>query len=291
MTITARVITGDAREVLEGLEGEIAHTLITSPPYWGLRDYGADGQIGAEDDPAAYVAAVVEVMRAARRVLRDDGTAWVNVGDVHVGGRNGGVGSSSRVTPRNHAAVRVAHIAGQKKHRRAPGCKRKDLIGLPWLLAFALRADGWYLRQEVIWSKPSPMPESVRDRPTTSHERIFLFSKRARYYYDAAAVAVPARTRGYTARALRTVWTVPPEPQKSAHAAAFPARLVRPCVLAGAPAGGLVLDPFAGIGRAGVAAVSSGRSFLGIEINPAFADEARANLTATLGPLFSGCAA
>ena len=251
---------------------------VTSPPYWGLRDYGCTGQIGLERTPEEYVAALVAVFREVRRVLRDDGTLWLNLGDCYA--RNGGTpGGGNR---------ELMHMEGkQTRMCRIPsgcGLKEKDLAGIPWRVAFALQADGWYLRQDIIWSKLSPMPESVTDRCTKSHEYIFLLTKSANYYYDAKAIAEPVVrgaagstfTDGKTGvngmgrvsekpreeretRNKRSVWTVAAAPFPGAHFATFPPKLIEPCILAGCPEGGVCLDPFFGAVR-----LRSYRSLLGV---------------------------
>lgn len=253
-----RIICGDCLEVLKTLPAESVDCCITSPPYYGLRDYGIGGQIGLEPTPEAYVARLVEVFREARRVLKDDGTLWLNIGDSYA--TNGGsrsYGSYDNSTGRGDAPI---------GNRKAPnGIKSKDLIGIPWMVAFALRADGWYLRSDIIWHKPNCMPESVTDRPTKSHEYLFLLSKGQRYYYDAEAIKEPntegtkkrlssgpvnpigkegtkaSISRGDSGgkyevangRNKRTVWTIPTRPYKDAHFATFPEALVEPCILAG----------------------------------------------------------
>ena len=306
----SRVLIGDCREQLAELPEESVHTVVTSPPYWGLRDYGAEDQVGLEDTPEAFVEAMVEVFRAVRRVLRSDGTAWVNLGDTYCGGRSGASGSSAVVSSRNHAAAVAAYeAAGGKTHRAAPGLKPKDLIGIPWRVAFALQADGWWLRSEVIWHKPNPQPENVRDRPSRAHEHLFLLSKSRRYYYDADAIRTPLKPKTLTAYGTRrrskgtdgrsrvrahvatdnpvrkprlgedgepagankrTVWTVAQTPYAGAHFATFPAELVEPCILAGAPPDGVVLDPFAGTGTTLEVALRLGRRAVGIEVQPEY---------------------
>lgn len=266
---TWKIIEGDCRDRLDDLPDATAHTIVTSPPYFGLRDYGAGGQIGLEATPDEFAAALVAVFASARRVLRDDGTLWLNLGDSYSGSprgnKPGDTGKSGLTNPDRQDLV----SRGAFDKSRIPGVKPKDLIGVPWLAAFALRADGWYLRSEVIWHKPNPMPESVRDRPTRAHETIFLLTKSPRYYYDADAIreastpdmkrrAAAGHTRGDGTRdksrndgdsaALqagavtdkgsnkRTVWTVTPRPFRGAHFATYPPELIEPCVLAGAPA-------------------------------------------------------
>ncbi len=309
---TWSVIAGDCRTVLDGLPDEIAQTVVTSPPYWGLRDYGVDGQIGLEDDPDDYVQALVDVFRSVRRVLRDDGTVWLNLGDTYAAkARGSDVGwDRSRLTnpgTQQKAQAAALRSTGERHRGKSAGLKEKDLIGIPWMIAFALRADGWYLRSDVIWHKPNGMPESVRDRPTRAHEHIFLLSKRARYVYDADAIREPDKGRDHPRtvfdgqpsleptgglmaphRGLRTpasrdgtgankrdVWTVTTKPYGGAHFAAFPPDLIEPCVLAGAPRGAIVLDPFAGAGTTGLVAVRHGRAFVGIELNAEYAALAR----------------
>jgi DNA modification methylase len=287
---------GDCRETMRrwANEGVKAQMCVTSPPYFGLRDYGHEGQIGLEQTPAEYVAAMVEVFRCVRDVLADDGTLWVNLGDSYAG-----AGYS------NHANTGGAQVkqGGKQRHLTGTGLKSKDLIGIPWMLAFALRADGWYLRQDIIWHKPNPMPESVRDRCTKAHEYIFLMSKSQRYFIDpdgmkepvaASTVArlgqltlakqngsarVPGKTNGNMkavgnaeTRNRRSVWTVATRPYKGAHFATFPPALIEPCILAGSRPGDIVLDPFMGSGTTAQVALQHGRQYLGCELNPKYAE-------------------
>lgn len=292
---------GDAREVLKTWKDQDVkvQTCITSPPYYGLRDYGVDGQIGLEQTPDVYVAALVDVFRCVRDVLADDGTLWLNIGDsywsnIATQGRNEdkSVGSMTGGT-----AKLIAGGSRTYKRQFVEGLKQKDLIGIPWMLAFALQADGWYLRSDIIWHKPNPMPESVTDRPTKAHEYIFLLSKRPRYYYDHEAVKEPGSTNshgggrsgnqkknviggnsglmnakpaGDNGRNRRSVWTVTPRPYKGAHFAVFPPQLIEPCVLAGSRPGDIVLDPFMGSGTTAAVALQHGRRYLGVELNPAY---------------------
>ena len=270
-----RVLEGDCVDQMQTLEAGSVQTCVTSPPYFGLRDYGHEGQIGLEDTPEEYVDRLVEVFREVRRVLREDGTLWLNIGDSYAGG-SGNYGS---------------------------GVKAKDLMGFPWQIAFALRADGWYLRSDIIWHKPNPMPESVTDRPTRAHEHIFLLTKSPRYYYDAEAIKEPARNWGTRDRSQmrdgttdpklkhhglagreweenpmknkRSVWTVPTKAYKGAHFATFPTDLIDPCVMAGSQESDFVLDPFAGSGTTGVVALRHNRNFIGCELNPEYAQMAR----------------
>ena len=268
------ILVGDCIESMRGLPDQSVHTCVTSPPYFGLRDYGHDGQIGLEPTPDAFVAKLAEVFREVRRVLRDDGTLWLNLGDSY------GVG--------------------------------KQMLGIPWRVAFALQADGWYLRQDIIWHKPNPMPESVIDRCTKAHEYIFLLSKSQRYYFDAEAIKEPSayfgkdarsgmgniryegkRTEGDAAangqqsfvtinetRNKRSVWTVTTKPFKGAHFATFPPDLIEPCIKAGCPEGGTVLDPFGGSGTTGMVAQRHRRKFVLCELNPEYARMAEDRIAA-----------
>ena len=298
-----KILCGDALEQLRTLEAESVHTCVTSPPYYNLRDYGAAGQIGMEETPEEYIAKLVDVFREVRRVLRPDGTLWVNIGDSY----------ATRSGPQPPANTRNAH--GHTRKEPPDGYKCKDLMGIPWLLAFALRADGWYLRQDIIWHKTNAMPESVQDRCTKAHEYIFLLSKSAHYYFDAAAISEPCGTKGnartfrgggaYTGgqsfqnsasvereshgntenktgrRNKRSVWSIATGQFKAAHYATFPERLVEPCILAGCPEGGTVLDPFAGSGTTGVVAKRLRRNFVGVEINPDYWQMAMDRIAAT----------
>jgi site-specific DNA-methyltransferase (adenine-specific)/site-specific DNA-methyltransferase (cytosine-N4-specific) len=258
---------GDCLRVLRSLPAESAQACVTSPPYWGLRDYGVKGQIGAEPTVDAYLAHLVEVFREVRRVLRANGTLWLNLGDSYTSG-----GRTWRDADKKNPARGMTYRAPTPK-----GLKPKDLIGVPWQLAFALQRDGWYLRSDVIWSKPNPTPESVKDRPTRAHEYVFLLSKSERYFYDAEAVKEPAAD-GRTKRARRTVWTVQSEPLREAHFAVFPPKLVEPCVLASTRRGEVVLDPFFGSGTVGLVASALGRKWVGIELNETYAEIARRRL-------------
>lgn len=292
---------GDVRRVAPVLPAESVDCIVTSPPYWQLRDYGHRKQLGLEASVGRYVGNLVRVFRELRRVLKSEGTLWLNLGDTYIGGRNGGIGSSSITSQRNQIAARAA--TGGSSHRSGPGLKPKDLVGIPWRVAFALQNDGWWLRSDVVWHKPSPMPESVKDRPTRAHEYLFLLSKSETYHYDADAIMEPvtggARPRGcgvnpkaaasegsgskqnaswaaavrglVERRNRRSVWTVPQEPIADAHFATFPRALVRPCILAGCPRGGVVLDPFGGLCTTGVEAIAQGRRFEGVELVPEYA--------------------
>jgi DNA modification methylase len=277
---------GDCRETMRrwASEGIKAQTCVTSPPYFGLRDYGHDGQIGMEETPEEYITAMVEVFRCVWDVLDDDGTLWLNIGDSYNG--SGGQGTKPNIMSKEAAEGRGG------KAIKVDGIKSKDLIGIPWMLAFALRADGWYLRQDIIWHKPNPMPESVQDRCTKAHEYIFLLSKSQKYYYDIESIQEPAiyagddrgsrgdSRRGTEANSMsgktgefrnkRSVWTVTTKPYDGAHFAVFPQDLIEPCIMAGAPVGGVVLDPFMGSGTTAQVAQNLGRKYLGCELNPEY---------------------
>jgi DNA modification methylase len=293
------VMVGDCIASMSILPDGFFHTCVTSPPYFGLRDYGVEGQIGLEATPEAYVTRLVEVFREVRRVLRDDGTLWVNLGDSYA--RNGGTDRNISSTGKAGNSLRSLEMLPDRKQRAPIGMKEKDLIGIPWRVAFALQADGWYLRQDIIWSKPNPMPESVTDRCTKAHEYIFLLSKSPRYYYDHEAVKEPAaesslarlaqptlkdqngsarvpgkmngnmKAVGGETRNRRSVWTVTTKPFKGAHFATFPPDLIEPCILAGSPVGGVVLDPFGGSGTTAGVAIKHGRSAIICELNPDYA--------------------
>ncbi|WP_057380199.1 DNA-methyltransferase [Pseudomonas aeruginosa] len=309
MTKSHEIRVGDCLDALRAMPDQSFHCCITSPPYFGLRDYGMPGQIGLEQTPAEFVSRLVEVFREVRRVLRDDGTLWVNMGDRYAsiaGGYapEGSAGKHDIVSRNTRGAVRRGH-----RRNPAEGLKQKDLMGIPWRLAFALQDDGWYLRQDIIWHKPNPMPESVRDRCTKAHEYVFMLTKSPRYYYDHEAVKEDAVSdhpsgNGFkrdaresyknldgTARGndeqwtgvggkrnRRSVWTVPTAGFKGAHFATFPPDLIRPCVLAGAPRGGLVLDPFGGAGTTALVAMQEGRRSVLLELNPEYASIARHRL-------------
>lgn len=286
-----QILQGDVLDRLRELPAESVQCCVTSPPYWGLRDYGVAGQIGMEPTPDEHVAKLVEVFREVRRVLRSDGVCWVNYGDAYNAGTSAKRGrGNDAIGGWNGSDV----DGGARVNAR--GLKPKDLIGLPWMLAFALRADGWWLRSDCIWHKPNPMPESIRDRPTKAHEYVFLLSKSARYFYDADAIAEEANpanhrpssgirstppgsrphggpangARSYTSRNARTVWTINPQPTPEAHFATFPEALAERCIKSGSRRGDTVLDPFAGSGTTLAVAERLGRDSLGIELNPAY---------------------
>ena len=301
-----RIIEGDCIEGMRRLEGQSVNCVVTSPPYFNLRDYGHDGQIGLEASPEAFVAKLVEVFREVRRVLRDDGTLWLNLGDSYSGAGPSGASYQSKTTMEREGkssdgAFRISKSLAQrgltyaeKKPIPTPGLKAKDLIGIPWRVALALQADGWYLRQDIIWHKPNPMPESVRDRCTKAHEYIFLLSKSERYYFDADAIKEPAlqpkgrpmltkqhkqnalgqnqtgtlgTNQGAETRNRRSVWTVSTKPYAGAHFATFPPDLICPCILAGCPKDGTVLDPFGGSGTTALVALEEGRKAVLCELN------------------------
>lgn len=312
---------GDCLTSLRAMPDQSVQTCVTSPPYFGLRDYGHEGQIGLEDTPDAFVARLVEVFREVRRVLRDDGTLWLNLGDSYAAARGGThqpaetlAGARNGKTDDGQRVNRDRHD-GYNPTRNAPaiGLKHKDLIGVPWRVAFALQADGWYLRQDIIWHKPNPMPESVTDRCTKAHEYVFLLSKSPRYYFDADAInepvadasaarlaqnvaaqagstRVPGKTNG-TMKAVgngktrnrRSVWTVTTKPFKGAHFATFPPDLIEPCILAGCPVGGVVLDPFCGSGTTAGVALKNGRKAVLCELNPEYAAMMPARIAAIAG--------
>lgn len=345
------IIHGDALSSLRTMESESVQTCVTSPPYWGLRDYGHEFQIGLEKTPDEYVARLVEVFQEVKRVLRNDGTLWLNLGDSYAGSGPSGASYQSATTKRRESmntdgAFRISKTLGtrglsyaEKKPVPPLGLKPKDLVGIPWLVAFALRADGWYLRSDIIWSKPNPMPESVTDRPTKAHEYIFLLSKSQKYFYDQASIAesvtdstierlsqstfdqqvgsfrahAGAKTNGpikpvvskhmagtprndgdrwRTAdggvaergkRNKRTVWTVTTQPFSDAHFATFPPDLIKPCILAGAPIGGVVLDPFAGSGTTGKVSIELGRQAVLIEPKAEYVEMIKRRCQTTIG--------
>jgi site-specific DNA-methyltransferase (cytosine-N4-specific) len=248
------LIRADACEALALMPGKAFRTCITSPPYWSLRDYKVKGQIGLEASVDDYVKSLVAVFREVHRVLRDDGTLWVNIGDSFTSG-----GRTWRASDKKNP-IRAMNV----RPPTPEGLKPKDLIGVPWRLALALQQTGWYLRADIIWNKPNCQPESVRDRPTRCHEYVFLFSKSERYYYAHRAV------RGPNNRNLRTVWDINTRPYPEAHFATFPPALVEPCVLLGTKADDVVLDPFVGAGTTGLVALSMKRRFVGIELNPEY---------------------
>ena len=309
------LLVGNNLDLLPTLEAGSVQTCVTSPPYFRLRDYGVEGQHGMEETPEAFVANLVAVFREVRRVLRDDGTLWLNLGDSYAGGGRGG--TSSAITGRG----RDASMVSDQQRLNAPevigdrlfGYKPKELMGMPWRVAFALQADGWYLRQDIIWSKPNPMPESVTDRCTKAHEYLFLLTKSPRYYYDAEAIKEEAVHAGrvvkasnpetaknaqkgdfgataagfsrhdtlVTDRNKRSVWTVATMPFKEAHFATFPEALIEPCILAGSRPGDRVLDPYMGAGTTAVVCARLASRWVGCELSPEYADIIRRRLVHT----------
>ncbi len=315
------IIQGDALGVLKLLEDESVNCCVTSPPYYNLRDYGVDGQIGLEATPEEYIQKLVEIFREVRRVLKKDGTLWVNIADSYAGSGKGASNYPDNAK-KYKQGTNKGSVGSYLSKTVSADCKPKDLIGIPWMLAFALRADGWYLRSDIIWAKNNPMPESVKDRCTKSHEYIFFLTKSPKYYFDDEAIAEPVKDstikrlsqpnlenqngsytpskangamkaaapryggKKYTEnsdafyriksghlydfrpkRKKRDVWTVSTQPYKGAHFATFPPKLIEPCILAGCPEGGIVLDPFAGSGTTGRVAQQHGRDFILIELN------------------------
>lgn len=292
-----KIYLGDCLDVLQTFPNESINCCITSPPYYGLRDYGVEGQIGNEDTPEEYVQNLVNVFEEVRRVLKDDGTLWLNLGDSWAGSNQGaGTKNLTAKQASNHGTNYMSSDSHKSKISKLNGYKPKDLIGIPWMAAFALREAGWYLRQDIIWAKGNPMPESVKDRCTKSHEYIFLLTKSRKYYFDNESIKEAAVTRpkardknkeGYQAdypkgdrfssgervygadgkRNKRDVWNVNIKPCKEAHFATFPDTLIEPCVLAGCSEGGIILDPFMGAGTTGMVAKRNNRNYVGIELN------------------------
>ncbi len=263
----SQIILGDSLQELPKLSTGQFRCCVTSPPYWGLRDYDVDGQIGAEDDLFAYIDRLVDVFREVRRVLTDDGTLWLNIGDSYTSGNR-----RWRATDKKNPARAMSY-----RPPTPEGLKPKDLVGVPWRLALALQDDGWYLRSDIIWHKPNTQPESVKDRPTRAHEYLFLFSKSEKYHYDHLAIQEPAiGEEGWRNR--RTVWSINTEAFPEAHFATFPPALVAPCILAGSAAGNTVLDPFFGSGTVGAVSVNHNRKFIGIELNPEYVEIAERRL-------------
>jgi DNA modification methylase len=346
--VTVRILQGDCRDVLKTLPDESVHCVVTSPPYWGLRDYGISGQIGLEDSPYAFVDTLRDVFSEARRVLRSDGTLWLNLGDSYSGsGKGGNPDGGKQATNKGSQSIGTLYGKTGETARQAAvtnvsrrlcaehGFPPKQLMGMPWRVALALQEAGWWLRQDIIWSKPNPMPESVLDRCTKAHEYIFLLAKSERYYFDAEAIAEPSITGdprkpyapgqvdargdghdrnggavresvkrgGFNAkpgtpegrepfraiqdmRNKRSVWTVTTKAFAEAHFATFPPDLIEPCILAGCPEGGTVLDPFGGAGTTGLVADRHKRNAILIELNPEYAAMAKRRITND-SPLFA----
>ena len=304
------ILIGDCREKMKELiaDGVKVQMCVTSPPYWGLRDYGVDGQLGMEETPEAYVENMVEVFSLVRELLAEDGVCFINLGDSYYGSHSMGNCAPEAMGIQKRLSECYGQ-ANKRKWDKRSDIKPKDLIGIPWLTAFALRADGWYLRSDIIWNKPNPMPESVKDRPTKSHEYIFLLSKNADYYYDYEAILekanydgrqdtvmkgsdkykngfVPGQSEqsfhargherwredknGNKVRNKRSVWTVNTASYRGSHFAVFPPALITPCILAGSRPGDTVLDPFFGSGTTGEVSEKLGRKWIGIDINPSY---------------------
>ena len=302
------IIEGDCIEKLKELPEKSINTCVTSPPYYALRNYKMDGQVGVEETPDDYVQKIVQVFREVRRVLKDDGTIWINLGDSYAG--SGGAGNQFD---------QIENGLSPYKQTGSPkdiGLKPKDLIGIPWRVAFALQADGWYLRSDIIWHKPNPMPESVKDRPTKSHEYIFLMSKNRTYYYDQESIKTPVKQenmkgttthkrstkdwgdgtgvkthngfdKSYDMANKRDVWTVPTDKFEGQHFATFPKELIKPCILAGCPEGGTVLDPFNGSGTTCIVSLQNNRKYIGIELNPEYCIIAHKRISTEVSPLIS----
>ena len=290
------ILFGDCRETLCAFLPNSARMCVTSPPYYGLRDYGGeDNQIGQEQSPEEYIQQLVEVFREVRKILTDDGTLWLNIGDSYYNYRPGKGQALVKQTVASNKQDLPDKCA--KRANKLPNLKEKDLIGIPWMLAFALRADGWYLRQDIIWHKPNPMPESVRDRCTKSHEYIFLLSKNKKYYYDNESIKEPAKdwgtrdrtngkyhnkgtglqphsglTKSYPTKNKRSVWSITNKPYKGSHFATFPPDLIEPCIKAGSEPNDIILDPFMGSGTTAMVAKSLGRDYIGCELHEDYGD-------------------
>ncbi len=271
-----QIVSGDVRKKLRDIPDGIFHACITSPPYWGMRDYGHENQIGAEETLAEYVSNLVSCFREVRRVLRDDGTFWLNIGNTYTSG-----GRAWRDKDGKNKGRAMSY-----RPDTPSGLKPKDLIGVAWMVAMALQTDGWYLRSDIIWHKPNCQPESVKDRVTVSHEYLFMFSKCENYYFDQEAIKEDTAD-GRSRKNKRTVWSINTEPCKEAHFAVFPRALVRPCILAGTPEGGIVFDPFFGSGTAGVVAIETGRMCVGVEAKPEYVEIAKNRIRKASLPLFT----
>jgi DNA modification methylase len=310
--LSAKVLVGDNRETLKRLPDKSIQTVVTSPPYWGLRDYGVDNQIGLEQSPSEFIQELCLVFDEVWRVLKDDGTIWVNLGDSYAG-------NNSRAS--NNGRAGFGNEREGVFSKMGDGLKTKDLAGIPWRFAFAMQDRGWYLRQDIIWHKPNPMPESVTDRCTKAHEYIFLLTKNAKYYYDHIAIKEPsnsdsgfakqrasgisnfAKTKeqrfendarsgnGYGNyvddgfRNKRSVWTITTKPYKEAHFATYPPDLIEPCILAGSKENDIVLDPFSGSGTTGEVALKHNRNYIGLELNSDYAKISEKRLSKAAGML------
>ena len=290
-----KILEGNAIDRLKDLNDESVNCCVTSPPYWNLRDYGNENQIGLEETPDEFIEKLVKVFSEVKRVLKNDGTLWVNISDTYCSTSPNTMGDKLNIK----GVSEQRSLASRKYRPPTPtGMKPKDLVGIPWMLAFALRRNGWYLRQDIIWHKPNPMPESVKDRCTKAHEYIFLLAKSEKYYYDNSSIAepvsyysrfngsqggksgangdrndkgrvsIPNKSNGYKNR--RSVWSVATHPYRNAHFATFPEKLIEPCILAGCPDNGIVLDPFSGSGTTGAVAIKNNKNYIGIELNPEY---------------------
>ena len=297
MTLKDTVLYGDCRDTLKNLTNLSVQTCVTSPPYYGLRDYGGEkNQIGQEQTPEEFIDELVKVFSIVRDKLKDDGTLWVNIGDSYYNYRP----SKGKSYPKQTVSKTKQDLPdySSKRNNKLSNLKEKDLIGIPWMLAFALRQDGWFLRQDIIWHKPNPMPESVRDRCTKAHEYIFLLSKSKKYYYDNIAIKEPVKqdwgtrnrtagkyhnagtglqphsglTKSYTTKNKRSVWSITNKPYKHAHFATFPPDLIEPCILAGSAEGDIVLDPFMGSGTTAMVSKQHNRHFIGCELHEEYGD-------------------
>jgi DNA modification methylase len=301
------LLEGNSLDVLKSMESESVQCVVTSPPYYGLRDYGISGQIGLEKTPENYTNNLINIFREVKRILKDDGTLWLNLGDSY----NGSGGPGSQYDTKSGKSFKGEFKKYENPNRKLDGLKPKDLIGIPWMVAFALRNDGWYLRKDIIWAKPNPMPESVKDRPTTSHEYIFLFSKNNKYYFNADAIkekaingdpTSPRGSRGTSPNAgrrehnlvmnrkyatnnetykplqyrnCRDVWNISVRPYRGAHFATFPEEIPEKCIKAGTRDNDTVLDPFSGAGTTGVVCKRLNRNYIGIELNPKYNELAK----------------
>jgi len=310
--MTCQILQGDCLESIKMLPSNSIDCCVTSPPYFGLRDYGCDGQIGLEETPDAFISRLVDVFREVRRVLKKEGTCWVNMGDSYAGG---GGGNYNKTGVSQAGGQHITNVRNKRTWLLNALLKPKDLIGVPWMLAFALRSDGWYLRQDIIWHKPNPMPESVTDRCTKSHEYIFLLTKSEKYFFDHEAMKETAKYAGTVVRAYksgknisgqkfgetktvghdchvgekrnrRSVWSVAVRPYRDAHFATYPPELIKPCILAGCPSGGVVLDPFGGSGTTAQVAMENGREAILCELNPEYIDIIKKRL-ASIQPILA----
>jgi site-specific DNA-methyltransferase (cytosine-N4-specific) len=268
------ILEGDALNALRLLPTGSVQCVVTSPPYWGLRDYGIEGQIGLETTLPQFINKLVTIFNEVKRVLRDNGTLWLNIGDGYTSG-NRGYRASDKKNPARAMTIRP---------NTPKGLKPKDLQGIPWRLAFALQEDGWYLRSDIVWHKPNAMPESVKDRPTRAHEYLFMLTKSERYYYDSESI----KETGINGklRNRRSVWEVNTQAFSEAHFATFPPRLIEPCILASSKVGDPVLDPFFGSGTVGVVCVQNQRRYVGIELNSEYVEMAAKRLSATENRIF-----